>query len=69
MSDGPGLAGVAEVKPHIVISQDAVARLNSEGFRYTWEPLRTVDEAREAAMRMPEGRTGIVIGSGPNTDG
>ena len=55
------------VGPPILISDEAVARLNREGLRYTWEPLRVVDEAREAMFRMPDGKSGVVLGSGPNT--
>ena len=56
-----------EVKTPVLISPEAVKRLNGEGVRYGWEPLRIVDEGRIAIARMPEGKSGIVIGSGPNT--
>lgn len=71
MSDGPATpeSAIPEVQPAVTIATEAVARLNSEGFRYTWEPLRIVDEGREAMARLPQGKKGIVIGSGENTQG
>lgn len=59
--------GTSQVKPAVLISPEAIQRLNSEGMRYEWEPLRIVDEGRVAMARMPEGQVGIVIGSGDNT--
>lgn len=46
----------------------AISRLNREGLRTTYEPLNIVDEAREVLARMPESKSGIVLGSGPNTE-
>lgn len=67
MSDGSEGMEIQEVQPAITIADSAVSRLNREGYRNRWEPLDIVDSSREALVRMPEGKTGIVIGSGPNT--
>ncbi len=55
-----------EIKPAVLISSDTVRRLNTEGMRHEWEPLGILDDGRVAMTRMPEGKTGIVLGSGSN---
>jgi hypothetical protein len=56
------------IQPPIEIAGGAVTRLNREGLRYSWEPLQIIDESREAMHKMPQGKSGIVLGSGPNTE-
>lgn len=51
----------------IEISNEAITRLNEQGYRPLWPALELVDSAREALARMPYGKNGVVIGSGPNT--
>lgn len=51
-----------------IISSGAISRLNLQGRREEFVPLSIVDECRGALAKMPEGKTGIVIGSGPKTD-
>ena len=51
-----------------IIATDAVSRLNFEGQREKLPFLDIIDGCREALARMPEGKTGIVIGSGRNTN-
>lgn len=57
----------SEVKPPVFIDTQAVKRLNKEGWREHWEPLKIIDEAREATYHLPDDKIGIVLGSGENT--
>lgn len=50
-----------------IIGENAVRRLNLVGARERYAPLDIIDRARVALAKMPEGKTGIVLGSGPNT--
>lgn len=52
---------------YIELPTNTIASMNAEGLREAFEPLRVVDQAREALYKMPEGKIGIVLGSGPNT--
>lgn len=61
------VAPVKSISKPTLMAEDTIRRLNSEGFRERFEPLKIVDEAREVLERMPEGKSGIVLGSGPNT--
>lgn len=51
----------------VKMGADAITRLNTEGLRKSFEPLKIVDEAREALSVMPQGKMGLVLGSGSNT--
>lgn len=51
----------------LTIGESAVRRLNLQGVRQEYSPLDIIDTARIAMSRMPDGKTGIVLGSGPNT--
>jgi len=50
------------------MSTDAIERLNSQGMREEFAPLKIVDDCREALYAMPGGKEGIVVGSGSNTE-
>lgn len=51
----------------ITIGESAIRRLNLRGMHREYPPLEIIDRAREATARMPDGKTGVVLGSGPNT--
>ena len=55
------------MKPYVELGSDEIRRLNREGLRASFEPLQIRDEAVEASTKMPEGKIGLVLGSGPNT--
>ncbi len=55
------------VPPPEVIGENAVGRLNLLGEREIYPPLDIIGRARIALSKMPEGKAGIVLGSGPNT--
>lgn len=63
------LEAISSIVPEpLNMASDTIERLNSQGMREKFEPLRIVDECREALYDMPEGKEGIVVGSGPNTE-
>jgi hypothetical protein len=71
MSDGPTtseLGIVPNIDAPINIASDVRQRLNHEGLGRVWEPLKVVNAGRIALNKMPEGQTGVVLGSGPNTE-
>lgn len=51
----------------LTIGESAVRRFNLQGLRENYPPLNIIDTARIAMSRMPDGKAGIVLGSGPNT--
>lgn len=55
------------VKPPILISDTTITRHLHEGWRYKSRIFQTIAEARAALGQMPEGKQGIVLGSGSNT--
>ena len=58
----------SSVQPPLHVSVSTISELNKAGERKNHPWLNTVDEMREALYRMPQGKTGIVLGSGQNTD-
>lgn len=58
-----------EVPKPVVVAEDAVTRLFQQGYREKPETpyLKIKGEAREALARMPDGKKGIVLGSGDKT--
>lgn len=59
-----------EVPDHLrenaIFSSEQIARLNSEGARFSSHTIRMIDECRDAMERMPLGAKGVVIGPGNN---
>ncbi len=55
------------MRPYIELGTDVIGKMNAEGLRQSFQPLEVVGSAREALGRMPEGKSGIVLGAGPNT--
>lgn len=55
------------MRPYIDLSTDVIQKMNAEGLRQSFQPLEVVGSAREALSRMPEGKSGVVLGAGPNT--
>src|SRR3989338_6006020 len=58
---------VAFVEP-VVMGKDTITRLNRAGTRENNVNLKLVDECRAAIGNMPDGKSGVVVGSGPNTE-
>ena len=56
------------VPPYVELSSAAIFTMNEAGLGGSYEPLIIIDEARVPALsHMPEGKYGVVVGSGPNT--
>jgi len=51
------------------IGSATISRLNSQGERKKMKQLDIIDSCREALNQMPDGKTGVVLGSGQNTEG
>lgn len=61
-----GIQSIAQQDP-IYVSAQAISRLNAVGERDNFPWLNIVDEMRVALSNMPDGKVGVVIGSGGNT--
>ncbi len=58
---------VKDIPPPIDISADTIFRLNASGMREQYEPLKIIDECRDAMREMPKTKIGLVLGTGDNT--
>ncbi len=56
------------VRPPFEIAAETITAFNREGKGASFEELALVNEVRRVMNRMPEGKSGVVLGSGPNTD-
>jgi len=54
------------INPPILIGDTTIDRFNKEK-KLNWEPLNIINDSRLVLQKMPNGKTGIVLGAGPNT--
>jgi len=68
MSDTYTEAPSQVVNKPVLMADDTIARLNSEGSSTNYEPLQTINKSKDAMGGLQTGQVGIVIGSGDNTE-